>query len=67
MTFDVLIHWYTGYEKARLTSHSKWYRNMNADSLIEACQKALANHADQISPAVSMCWPTYKPKEELCK
>lgn len=57
MTFDVLIHWYTGYNKSRLTSHSKWYRNMAAGSLIEACQKALANHKDQIYPAVSMCWP----------
>ena len=64
MTFDVLIHWYTGYGKARLTSHSKWYRNMAAGSLIEACQKALANHTDQIYPAVSMCWPTYRLKRQ---
>ena len=60
--YDVLITWHTGYERARLKSHSKWHRGVLATSLTEACNIALSNHTDKILPSVSMCWPQHKKK-----
>ena len=57
--YDVLIHWYTGYERARLRTHSKWHRGIKATSLMQACGIALSHHSDAILPSVTMCWPQY--------
>lgn len=59
--YDILVCWYTGYGKARLTPHSKWHRGVAANSLTEASNIALSHHADKIMPAVSMCWPQWSP------
>lgn len=63
LIYDVLVTWNTGWEKARLRSHSKWHRGIAAGSLTQAGNIAVARHPDVWNPQVSMCWPVYpQPK-----
>lgn len=63
MLYDVLVSWYTGYHRNRLTPAGKWHRGVRANSLLEACDIALSRHRDQWMPSVSMCWPQWpQPK-----
>lgn len=63
--YDVLVYWYTWYERARLSYHSKWHRGVQAGSLTQACDKALAHHTNEVLPSVSMCWPQFPQPRRL--
>ena len=62
---DILVAWYSGWHKPRLTYHSRWHRGVRADSLTEACHIALSKHTDVWNPQVSMCWPQFPQPKEL--
>lgn len=59
MIYDILVTWYSGWHKPRLTSHSQWHRGIPAANLTEAGKLALAKHPTVWNPQVSACWPQY--------
>lgn len=62
LTYDVLVVWHSNWHKPRLRTHSRWHRGVQADSLTDACNKALGNHTDAWNPQVSMCWPNHRSR-----
>lgn len=58
MVYTIRVQWIV-LGKHGYLPRNKWYRNIQANSILEASKIALDNHKTCICPSVSCAWPNW--------